>query len=49
MFGSSSQLPTTPEHAVIKPSSTDQTTVLDSGQKLRGAAQHLINGSKERI
>ena len=47
MLGGASQLPTTAERAVIKPLSIltiDNKTVLASGRKLGGAAEHLIDG-----
>ena len=51
IFGSSSQLPTTAERAVIKSLCTgsDNETVLRSSRKLGGPAEHLIDGSEKRI
>jgi len=50
MFGSSSQLPTTPTGSnQIVEHSSDNETVLSSSQKLEGAAGHLVDGSKKRI
>jgi len=41
MFSSSSQLPITTEHVVIK---SDNETVLSSSRKLGGATEHLKGG-----
>ena len=52
MFGGSSQLPTTacraPGNQIIEHYS-DNGTVLGSGRKLGGAAEHLIDGRDKRI
>ena len=47
MFGSSSQLPTTAERAVIK--SNRRVHFRLHSRKLGGAAEHLIDGSEKRI
>ena len=47
MFGSSSQLLTTAEHAVIK--SNRQAQFRQHCRKLGGAAEHLIDSSEKRI
>ena len=47
MFGTTSQLPTTTEHAVIKSDHSAQ--FRQHSQKLEGADEHVIDGSKKRI
>ena len=47
MFGGSCQLPTTAERAIIKSNRCAQ--FRQHSRKLRGAAEHLIDGSEKRI
>ena len=47
MFGGSPQLPTIAEHAVIK--SNRRIQFRKHIRKLRGAAEHLLDGSEKRI
>ena len=52
IFSGSSKFPTTAERVVIKSLSmynSDNGTVLGSSRKLEGAAEHLIDGSENRL